>query len=104
MLISPFLQANFIVENCTGRTCESLAVEMNLQILFNIAFGAGLTIAGWFFRQLWDAAERLRNDLSNLEKVLPVIYVRREEFSETMREIKEMFNKINDKLDRKIDK
>lgn len=104
MLIIPFLQDDFIVENCLGRTCRSIAMEMNLQILFNLAVGAGLTIAGWFFRQLWDAAERLRNDLTDLEKNLPVAYVRREEFTETMREIKEMFNKINDKLDRKIDK
>jgi hypothetical protein len=31
-------------------------------------------------------------------------YVRKEEYSETMREIKEMFNKISDKLDEKVDK
>lgn len=90
-------------------------MEINLQFLFNIAVGAGLGIAGWFFRQLWDAVQSLNKsvaqvekeltkDINDLEKILPVVYVRRDEFAEIMRDIKEMFNKINEKLDTKVDK
>lgn len=79
-------------------------MELNLQILFNLAVGAILAAAGWFFRQLWDAMKDLRKDLHTIEKNLPVTYIRREEFTEILREIKEMFNKINDKLDNKADK
>jgi hypothetical protein len=79
-------------------------MEINLQILFNIGAGAIFAIGGWFFRQLWDATKELRKDLHSIEKALPVHYVRREEFTEIMREIRAMFEKIHDKLDGKVDK
>jgi hypothetical protein len=50
----------------------------------------------------------LRRDLHQLEKELPAKYVRREEFSDGLREIKEICSKIFDKIDalehRKVDK
>ena len=70
----------------------------------NAAAGLIFLGAGWFLRQLWDAVERLKRDLHEIEKDLPVLYVRREEYTEIMRDIREMFNKINDKLDNKADK
>lgn len=79
-------------------------MEINLQILFNLGVGAVFAIGGWFFRQLWDATTELRKDLHSIEKGLPVYYVRREEFTEIMREIRAMFEKIHDKLDGKADK
>lgn len=79
-------------------------MEINLQILFNLGVGAVFAIGGWFFRQLWDATTELRKDLHSIEKALPVHYVRREEFTEIMREIRAMFEKIHDKLDGKADK
>lgn len=79
-------------------------MEINLQILFNIGAGAIFAISGWFFRQIWDATRELREDLHSIEKALPVHYVRREEFTEIMREIRNMFEKIHDKLDGKADK
>jgi hypothetical protein len=81
-----------------------VVMEINLQILFNIGVGAIFAIGGWFFRQLWDATKELRKDLHAIEKDLPVVYVRREEFTEIMREIRAMFEKIHDKLDGKADK
>lgn len=77
---------------------------LDFQVLFNAAAGLIFLGAGWFLRQLWDAVERLKRDLHEIEKDLPVLYVRREEYTEIMRDIREMFNKINDKLDNKADK
>ena len=77
---------------------------LDFQILFNAAAGLIFIGAGWFLRQLWDAVERLKKDLHEIEKDLRVLYVRREEYTEIMRDIKDMFNKINDKLDNKADK
>lgn len=77
---------------------------LDFQVLFNAAAGLIFLGAGWFLRQLWDAVERLKKDLHEIEKDLPVLYVRREEYTEIMRDIREMFNKINDKLDNKADK
>lgn len=77
---------------------------LDFQILFNAAVGLIFIGLGWFFRQLWDAVEKLKQDLHTIEKDLPISYIRRDEFSESIREIKDMLNKISDKLDNKADK
>jgi hypothetical protein len=81
---------------------------MDLQSLINIAAGGALALLGWLGRQLWDAVAELRRDLHTIEKELPAKYVRREEFSDGLREIKEICAKIFDKIDalehRKVDK
>ena len=40
---------------------------MEFQSLFNILIGAGLTVIGWFARELWDAPQKLKQDVSDLE-------------------------------------
>lgn len=72
--------------------------------MINIALGVLLAVAGWFCRQIWDAVKELREDLHSIEVDLPSNYIRRDEFSEGMREIKEMLGKIFDKLEAKVDK
>lgn len=79
-------------------------MNLDFQILFNVGISAVLMTAGWFFRQLWEAVKELRRDLHEIEKEMPINYVRRDEFSENMKEIKDMLNKISDKLDKKVDK
>jgi GTP-dependent phosphoenolpyruvate carboxykinase len=77
---------------------------MDMQTVINFSAGAIITIIGWFARELWVAVKDLKDDIHAIEVELPMSYVRKEEYSETMREIKEMFNKISDKLDEKVDK
>jgi len=81
---------------------------MDLQSVMNIVAGGSLALLGWLARQLWDAVKELRRDLHMIEKELPAKYVRREEFSDGLREIKEICSKIFDKIDaletRKVDK
>lgn len=77
---------------------------VDLQSLFNLLAGASLAALGWFFRSQWDAQRELVRDLHAIEINLPVNYVRRDEWSDTMVEIKGLLGKINDKLDRKVDK
>jgi cell division protein FtsB len=67
-------------------------------------------ILGWFVRVLWTAQEQMRKDFSELEKELPVYYIRREEFKESIKEMKEglreavhpVLSKL-DKMDTKIE-
>jgi hypothetical protein len=66
--------------------------------------GAILAALGWFARVLWEAVSALREDLHRLEVDLPSHYIRRDEFQEGMKEIKDMLGKIFDKLDGKQDK
>lgn len=81
---------------------------LETQTLVDFALGTMLAIVGWLARQLWDAVERLKSDLHQIEIDLPSKYVRREEFSESLKEIKDLCRQIFDKVDslekRKADK
>ena len=77
---------------------------MDQQMIINLAAGAVLAGLGWFARVLWEAVNKLQEDLHQLEVELPSNYVRRDEFSDNMKEIKEMLGKIFDRLDNKVDK
>jgi hypothetical protein len=81
---------------------------MDTQTLINFALGALLALIGWLARQLWEAVERLKQDLHEIEVELPTNYVKREEFSESLKEIKDLCRQIFDKVDslekRKADK
>lgn len=81
---------------------------MDHQSIINVAAGVIMTGLGWFARQLWDAVKELREDLHKLETNLPTTYLRRDEFRDGIKEIKdilnEIFRKIDDIKDRKADK
>jgi len=74
------------------------------QSIINIFLGAALAAIGWFARQLWDAVGELKTDLSALRVEIAKDYVPRNDFKEFTSEIREMFNKVIDKLDGKVDK
>jgi len=77
---------------------------MDYQQLLNIGLSVVMTITGWFARELWAAVKELKSDLSKLREDLPKSYVSRDDYREDMRDIKEMLNKIFDKLEAKQDK
>jgi hypothetical protein len=77
---------------------------MDFQFVLNIAIGIILAASGWFFRVIWDAVNALKEDIHKIEVELPSHYLRKDEFAEGMKEIKEMLGKIFDKLDEKADK
>lgn len=81
---------------------------MDYQTLFNIGAGALLTVAGWFLRELWDAVQKLRTDLSKLREEVAKDYVSdgdfRTAFKDLRDEMRENFTRLFDKLDKKADK
>jgi len=77
---------------------------MDLQTLINFAGGIVLAGLGWFAHELWAAMKELRNDVHRLEVILPTQYIRRDEFTEGMKEIKDICRQIFDRLDNKADK
>lgn len=77
---------------------------MEFQTLFNAAMGGVMMLSGWVLRAVWDAIKSLRNDLRELEREIPSVYVRRDEYREDLRDIKDMLRHISDKLDEKQDK
>jgi hypothetical protein len=77
---------------------------MDWQNLINIAGGAALATIGWFARQLWDAVQKLKTDMSRLELSISDNYVKKDDFKDGIKELKEMLGKIFDKLDSKADR
>jgi hypothetical protein len=77
---------------------------METQTIINLGVGVILTGIGWFARQIWESVQTLQRDLHEIEVDLPKNYVRKEEFSDTMRRIEDMVTRIYDKLDGKADK
>lgn len=77
---------------------------MDWQNLINLVGGAALAVIGWFARQLWDAVQKLKSDMSRLELSISDNYVKKDDFKDGIKELKEMLGKIFDKLDAKADR
>jgi len=77
---------------------------MDYQTLLNIGLTLVSSVTGWFARELWAAVKELKVDLAKLREELPKSYVTKDDYKNDIRELKEMINKIFDKLDNKSDK
>ena len=77
---------------------------MDWQHIINLIGGAALAAIGWFARQLWDAVQTLKFDMNKLELSISDNYVKKDDFKDGIKEIKEMLGKIFDKLDAKADR
>ena len=66
--------------------------------------GIGMTVVGWFARELWGAVKELKADLAALREDLPKEYVAKDDYREDIKEIKLLLAKIFEKLDAKVDK
>jgi predicted negative regulator of RcsB-dependent stress response len=77
---------------------------MDWQNLINLVVGAALAVIGWFARQLWDAVQKLKSDMSSLELSISNNYVKKDDFKDGVKELKDMLGKIFDKLDAKADR
>lgn len=81
---------------------------MDTQFLFNIFAGLAIGVGGWLARQLWDSVQKLKDDVHQIEKDLPIQYIRKDEFRDVLKEIRdiqsEIFRKIDDLRKEKADK
>lgn len=77
---------------------------MDMQNIINLIGGGILATLGWFARELWGAVKSLKEEIRELERELPNIYVRRDDHKDDMRDIKQMLEKIFDRLENKADK
>jgi hypothetical protein len=74
------------------------------QTILNWVLGVAMGVSGWFARQMWDAVTELKKDLATLREELAKDYVPKNDFREFASEIRQMFQRISDKLDEKADK
>ena len=73
---------------------------MENQIIFNIGVALVGFLGGWVLNNISKSIDRLDVDV----RAMPHTYVTREDYREDMREVKDMLNKIFDRLDAKVDK
>jgi hypothetical protein len=79
-------------------------MSMDYQTLFNVFFGFTAGVFGWFAKQVWQDIKDVTKALAELRVEIAINYVPRNDFKEFSAEIREMFNKVMDKLDNKADK
>ena len=77
---------------------------MDSQDIFNAAITLSGAFGGWILKTIWDAIKDLKTEVKELNREVNQDFVRREDFKDSMTDIKEMLNKIFDKLDNKADK
>jgi predicted nucleic acid-binding Zn-ribbon protein len=59
------------------------------QMIINAVFAAVGTLIGWLVKVLWDAIKELKTDMKQIERDLPEVYVRKDDFKGAVADIKE---------------
>ena len=77
---------------------------MDWQPIINIGAAAALTVMGWFARQLWEAVQELKRDVSGLELHVAENYVKKIDIAARFDRIEMLLDKLYDKLDQKADR
>lgn len=73
---------------------------MDYQVLFNGAVVLASFFGGWTLNTITKSIERLDNDV----RAMPTNYVARVDYREDIRELKDIMNKVFDRLENKVDK
>ena len=73
---------------------------MDYQVLFNGAVILASFFGGWTLNTITKSIERLDTDV----RAMPVNYVARIDYREDIRELKDIMNKVFDRLENKVDK
>ena len=79
-------------------------MELDLQQIITGLLTVFSGMMGWFARELWQAVQSLRKDLSALETKIGIDYVRYDRLQDALKPIMEALQHINEKLDNKADK
>ena len=70
------------------------------QTVFNIVVGVAAFFGGWVLNSITKAIEKLDKDVRDM----PMTYVTKDDYHRDIDDIKEMLDKIFNKLDKKVDK
>lgn len=76
----------------------------DLQDYFNFLGGLVLTVFGWLGKTIWNTVQSLKDDLSGLERQIPVNYVSKHDFQRHEDRVIAYLERIEQKIDRKADK
>ena len=59
------------------------------QMLFNAAITFTAVITGWVLKVIWQAVSELKNDVKDTNQQMFIDFVRRDDFKEAIKELKE---------------
>ena len=62
---------------------------MDEQVIFNWIVGVAGVLGGWTLKVIWDSLMELRRDIKTMDTKMHEDFVRREDFRDAVREIKE---------------
>lgn len=81
------------------------------QQLFNIVIGVAGALGGWWMKAMWEGLNDLKKtdheltqQVNNLQILVAGQYMRRDEFDKVSQAIFTKLDRIEDKLDKKVDK
>lgn len=77
---------------------------MEINEILTYILGAGMTVLGWFARELWSAVKNLKEDLIKLKDDIQNHYVKKDDFKDFRDELRGFLQRIETKLDNKQDK
>lgn len=88
-----------------------MSLSSEFQILFNIVLGIAAFMGGFWLHTVWEELQKLKDadvklaeKVSSIETLVAGNYVTREEFSKHIDALFRKLDKIDEKLDRKVDK
>jgi len=79
-------------------------VNVDTQQIINLLLGIGLSVTGWFARELWAAVQNLKDNLYQLREEIAKDYMPKEDFYSFKNELFTTLRRIEDKLEKKEDK
>ena len=59
------------------------------QVIFNWAVAIAGFLGGWVLKVIWDAIRELKNDLRDIDRKMHDDFVRRDDFKDAIKEIKD---------------
>jgi hypothetical protein len=62
---------------------------MDEQVIFNWIVGVAGALGGWTLKVIWDSLMELRRDIKTMDTKMHDDFVRRDDFKDAVREIKE---------------
>lgn len=77
---------------------------MTPEQIYMTAIGIACAVLGWFARELYQATQQLRQDLSDLEVRIGRDYVRYDRLQDALKPIMDGLHEIKDTLKSKADK
>jgi len=77
---------------------------MDTQQIFNLGASVIGSIAMWVLKVIWDEIKAIKESQDNLQKDMAKQVVLKDDYRNDISDIKNMFNRILDKMDTKADK